>query len=73
MSKKYSVGIVFEYDADENNYLHWEDEYEIKEADKDEDFEPRNQSKLLELIKHEFLTVITQQDVSDMVFIEEMK
>jgi hypothetical protein len=70
---KYRIGIVFEYETDSNGYFDWEDEYEIEEEDKDEDFEPRSQSKLLELIKREFLEVIEQQDVSDMVTIEEVK
>ena len=35
MAKTYRVGIVWEYTPDENNYLHWEDEYEIEDEDKD--------------------------------------
>jgi hypothetical protein len=64
---KYRVGIVFEYETDSNGYFDWEDEYEI------EGVEPRSQSELLELTKREFLEVIEQQDVSDMVSIEEVK
>jgi hypothetical protein len=64
---KYRVGIVFEYETDSNGYFDWEDEYKI------EGVEPRSQSELLELTKREFLEVIEQQDVSDMVSIEEVK
>jgi len=59
MAKTYRVGIVWEYTPDENNYLHWEDEYEIEDEDKDEDFVPRPEGQLITLLKNELGEAIT--------------
>jgi hypothetical protein len=59
MGKTYRVGIVWEYTPDENNYLHWEDEYEIEDEDKDEDFVPRPEGQLITLLRNELGEAIT--------------
>jgi hypothetical protein len=59
MAKTYRVGIVWEYTPDENNYLHWEDEYEIEDEDKDEDFVPRPEGQLITLLQNELGEAIT--------------
>jgi len=59
MGKTYRVGIVWEYTPDENNYLHWEDEYEIEDEDKDEDFVPRPKGQLITLLRNELGEAIT--------------
>ncbi|CAB4137454.1 hypothetical protein UFOVP325_40 [uncultured Caudovirales phage] len=58
MGKTYRVGIVAEYTPDENNYLHWEDEYEIEDEDKDEDFVPRPETQLITLLRNELWEII---------------
>jgi hypothetical protein len=59
MAKTYRVGIVWEYTPDENNYLHWEDEYKIEDEDKDEDFVPRPEGQLITLLQNELGEAIT--------------
>jgi hypothetical protein len=59
MAKTYRVGIVWEYTPDENNYLHWEDEYMIEDKDKDEDFVPRPEGQLITLLQNELGEAIT--------------
>jgi hypothetical protein len=59
MAKTYRVGIVWDYTPDENNYLHWEDEYMIEDKDKDEDFVPRPEQQLITLLQNELGEAIT--------------
>jgi hypothetical protein len=71
MGKVYVAKLEFEYIVDENNYLDWEDEYEIEDEDKDESFEPRTLGELLSLLKDEFADTLLQIEIRDCVSIEE--
>jgi hypothetical protein len=72
MGKVFVAKIEVEYEVDENNYLHWEDEYEIE----DEDFEPRSKEELIKLIAYELADIIYDAskrdgDLLKMISIEE--
>jgi hypothetical protein len=71
MGKLFVAKLEFEYIVDENNYLDWEDEYEIEDEDKDENFEPRTLGELLSLLKDEFADTLLQIEIRDCVSIEE--
>jgi hypothetical protein len=77
MAKTYRVGIVWEYTPDENNYLHWEDEYMIEDKDKDEDFVPRPEGQLITLLQNELGEAITnglnRDELWSMISVEVVK
>jgi hypothetical protein len=77
MAKTYRVGIVWEYTPDENNYLHWEDEYMIEDEDKDEDFVPRPEGQLITLLQNELGEAITnglnRDELWSMISVEVVK
>lgn len=58
MPKKYVVSLVVEYKPDENNYLDWEDEYEIEDEDKDEDFVARTEQELTNKVVCEVVEMV---------------
>lgn len=58
MGKIYVAKIEVEYEVDENNFLHWEDKYEIEDEDKDEDFEPRSLGELINSITNELAEIV---------------
>lgn len=58
MGKVFIAKIESEFDVDENNYLHWEDEYEIDDNEKDEDFKPRTRDELIRIIANELAETI---------------
>jgi hypothetical protein len=64
MSKIYIAKIEVEYEVDENNNLHWE-----------EDFEPRTKEKLVDLLKNELDQIIfsgvQSNQIYDMITVEE--
>ena len=68
MSKTYRVGITFDYQPDENNYLDWEDEYMIEDEDKDEDFEPRPENQLITFLRNELWEIITNANKHDRLY-----
>jgi hypothetical protein len=64
--KVFVAKIEFEYEVDENNYLHWEDEHQSQNQ-----VEARTLSNLLALLKDEFADTLLQIDIRDSVSIEE--
>jgi hypothetical protein len=60
MKKVFIAKVENEFVVDENNYLHWEDEYEIDDKDKDEDFKPRSKDELIRIIANELAETIYQ-------------
>jgi len=58
MPKTYRVGISWDYTPDENNFLDWEDEYEIEDDEKDEDFQPRTEEEFITFLKNEMSEAI---------------
>jgi hypothetical protein len=75
MAKIYVAKIEVEYEVDDNNYLHWEDNYEIKDKDKDEDFEPRSIGELIGSITNELAEIvydgIRNYTIETMITVEE--
>jgi len=75
MGKLFVAKIEVEYEVDENNYLPWEDEYEIEDEDKDEDFEARSKKRLISLITNELAEIVYQgiknYNIEEMIVIEE--
>jgi hypothetical protein len=74
MAKTYKVGISWDYTPDDNNYLDWEDEYEIQEEDKDEDFVARSEEELINFLKNEMTEAIYNglkyNDIWNMIDVE---
>jgi hypothetical protein len=60
MGKVFVAKFENEFDVDENNYLSWEDEYEIEDEEKDEDFKPRSKDDLIRIIANELAETIYQ-------------
>jgi hypothetical protein len=58
MPKKYVVSLVVEYEPDENNYLNWEDEYQIEDKDKGEDFVARTEQNLITILRREVVEMV---------------
>lgn len=58
MPKTYRVGITWNYTPDKNNFLDWEDEYEIEDDEKDEDFVARSEEELITFLKNEMSEAI---------------
>jgi hypothetical protein len=75
MAKVFIAKIESEYEVDENNYLHWEEEYEIEDEDKDEDFEPRSKDDLIRMIANELAEIVYQgiksYNIEEMIVVEE--
>lgn len=59
MGKVFVAKIENEFEVDENNYLHWEDEYEIDDNEKGEDFKPRSNDELIKIIISELTETIS--------------
>ena len=60
MGKVFLAKIEAEFDVDENNYLHWEEQYEIEDKDKDEEFKPRSKDDLIRVITYELAEIVYQ-------------
>ena len=73
MGKIYVAKIEVEYEVDENNFLHWEDNYEIE--DKDKDFETRTLGELINDITNELAEIvydgIRNYTIENMITVEE--
>ena len=61
MGKVFVAKFENEFEVDENNYLHWEEQYEIEDNEKDEDFKPRTRDELIRIIANELAETIYQQ------------
>lgn len=69
---KYSVGIVMEFEVDENNYLHWEEQYESEDK-----VEPRTKNELMVILQNEYeetiWTSLKRNELFHMISIDEVK